>query len=418
MIAFARRLLLGLAIWLGAGALALAQPAAAAAPAPERQILVMFRMPPPHFRGNSDYGGSYGDAAGHAARLRLARAIAREHGLALDTDWAMPVLELDCFVMRVPAGVSAQDAASSVSRHKEVAWAQPMNLYLAQSGPAPGPGHADPLFRVQPAAAAWRLNDLHQMATGRSVRVAVIDSMVDARHPDLAGQIQVSANFMALPARGPEQHGTGVAGVIAARADNAQGIVGVAPGARLLALRACAQLAGGGPSPPTLCDSFSLAKALVFAVERRAQVINMSLSGPPDRLLSALIDVAQARGSTVVAAFDRDLPGGGFPASHPGVVAVSDTSLGAPASVYAAPGRDVPTTLPGGGFGFVNGSSYAAAHVSGLFALLRELGDGKTTTLVALRRGGGIDACATLVRAAEPCGCACAEPWPQLGARR
>ena len=128
-------------------------------------------------------------------------------------------------------------------------------------------------------------------------------------------------------------------------------------------------------------------------------------------MLGKLIDVALTRGITVVGAFDRDLPAGGFPASHAGVVAVIDESLGAPPrGVFAAPGRDVPTTQPGGRWFFVNGSSYAAAHVSGLFALLRQtapLARG-APALVADAPGGRIDACATLLRFAGGCDCACA----------
>ncbi|MFL6728825.1 MAG: S8 family peptidase, partial [Sphingomicrobium sp.] len=130
----------------------------------------------------------------------------------------------------------------------------------------------------------WRLAELHELATGRGVKVAVIDSGIEARHPDLAGQLTVNRNFIAGRAPAFEQHGTGVAGIIAAKADNHIGIAGVAPGARLLGLRACWQAS----SIRTVCDSFSLVKALYFAVGQKAEVINMSLSGPDDRLLTEL----------------------------------------------------------------------------------------------------------------------------------
>ncbi|MEI4902441.1 S8 family serine peptidase, partial [Klebsiella pneumoniae] len=91
-----------------------------------------------------------------------------------------------------------------------------------------------PLFPFQPAAHAWRLSDLHEISTGRSVRVAVVDSMVDLAHPGLAGQVVVSENFVSGRPGVAEQHGTGVAGIIAARADNGVGIAGVAPQARLM----------------------------------------------------------------------------------------------------------------------------------------------------------------------------------------
>ena len=150
-------------------------------------------------------------------------------------------------------------------------------------------------------------------------------------------------------------------------------------------------------------------KALYFAVDQKADVINMSLSGPDDRLLRRLIDTAIERGTTVVAAFDRRRTDGGFPASLLGVIAVSDGPV-APGRghVYIAPGRDIPTTQPGDRWFLVNGSSYSAAHVSGLFALIRQKRHSASATLVTAR-GGAIDACATLVRATGGgCDCACA----------
>jgi subtilisin family serine protease len=224
----------------------------------------------------------------------------------------------------------------------------------------------------------------------------------------------VNRNFVAGRSAAIEQHGTGVAGIIAARADNGIGIAGVAPGARLLGLRACWQAPGA-----TVCDTLSLAKAIYFAVDQHANVINLSLTGPEDRLLRELLKLALARGSVVVTAFDQKLPDGGFPASMPGVIAVSDAFL-APSrgDVYTAPGQEVPTTEPGGRWFIVNGSSYAAAHVSGLVALMRERRRSAAPVLISQRRGGGaIDACATLVRVAGACDCSCGPARLAAGAR-
>jgi subtilisin family serine protease len=365
-------------------------------------VLVLLRLPADHLQPRANYAGGYGDQAGRAARRRVAQRLARQHGLVLLDDWPMPMLGVDCFIMEAPQGRSAAQAAETLSGEPDVEWAQPSNLYHAQSAP---PG--DPLFRAEPAAVEWRLADLHQMATGRNIRVAVIDSRVEQNHPDLKGQVQLSRNFVPDTSSAAEAHGTGVAGVIAAKAHNGLGIAGVAPDARLLALRACWQT-----GPTTTCDSVSLAKALSFAIDRRAEVINLSLSGPPDPLLGRLIDVALDRGATVIGAFDRTATDGGFPASHKGVIAVADETLAAPpAGVYSAPGRDVPTTQPGGRWFLVNGSSYAAAHVSGLFALIRSrnVSARGARLLAASAAGSGrIDACASMLRAAGPCDCACA----------
>ena len=193
---------------------------------------------------------------------------------------------------------------------------------------------------------------------------------------------------------------TEVAGIIAARADNHVGIVGVAPHARLLALRACWQASAHA----TLCTSLGLARALDFAIAHDAQVINLSLSGAPDLLLGKLLDVALRRGITVVAATDRALPRGGFPAAHPGVIAVADEGSGAvPSGTLLAPGSDIPTTGPPARWYFVSGPSYAAAHVSGLLALLREVGAPPGASALVRLPTGAVDAYASLMRGRGRC---------------
>ena len=369
----------------------------ASAPA-DREILVMVRHPLDHYRATGAYGGGYGDELARSARQHLARRIARQYGLTLVDDWAMPMIGVDCFVMVVPQGRSTKAAAEQVSHDSDVDWAEAAQLYSTR-----GAAHNDPLYAAEPAAGQWHLADLHRIANGRGTVVAVVDSGIDARHPDLAGQVAVNRNFVSGQPLVAEQHGTAVAGIIAAKADNRVGIAGVAPGARLLGLRACWQRGSSAT-----CDTLSLAKALYFAVENHPDVINLSLSGPDARLLHEILNIAYARGIAVVAAFDPKLPGGGFPASLPGVIAVSDTPVaGTRNDVYAAPGRDIPTTQPGGRWFLVNGSSFAAAHVSGLLALMRERKRAAPLMLVAQRRGGEIDACATLLRVAGACDCAC-----------
>ncbi|WP_066725865.1 S8 family peptidase [Sphingomonas pituitosa] len=369
------------------------------------RILVMLRLAPAHFRAGSGYGGGYGEDQSAAARRRIASAVARRNGLRLVDNWPMPMIGIDCFIMEVPKGRAAEDVAARVSRDAAVEWSEPIATFEAQGRAGADPLPNDPLYPAQPVARAWRLSMLHRTATGRGERVAVIDSQIDARHPDLAGQVAVARNFVDGASIAAERHGTGIAGVIAARADNGMGIVGIAPGARLLALRACREQ-GAGAATATLCDSLSLARAVSFAVEQRADVINLSLAGPPSRLLETLLRTGVSRGATVVAAYDPKLPGGGFPASMPGVVAVAETTVGLAGGPYAAPGRDIPTTQPGGRWYLANGSSYAAAEVSGLVALLREgqAHPGRRAALVSARPGGGeIDACASVVGKAK-CG--------------
>jgi subtilisin family serine protease len=408
--------------WAGEGVVAPAQaatpvadPASPAAPsqaaaaayathATGGHILVLLAMPPPHLRVGRDYAGSYGDGPGLAARRRQAASIARRAGLVLTEDWPMPLIGVDCFVMSVPAERSTLGASTEVAAMAGVAWAQPVRQFLAQSAAG---ARTDPLFQAQPAAVSWHLADLHRLADGRGVRIAVIDSEIDARHPDLRGQLDVQLDFAPQPARRPERHGTAVAAIIAAVSGNGVGIVGVAPRARLLGLRACWEQS----AQTTVCDSLSLAKALHAAVDRGAKVVNMSLGGPRDLLLERLLGAALNRGVTVVAATDPGRVGGGFPASHAGVIAVSDSASGRPAErAYVAPGRGVPTATGKGGWGIVSGSSYAAAHVSGLMALVRSRSPPvrppiRLATLGPERQV--IDSCATLAPAGAGCVCGC-----------
>ncbi len=369
---------------------------ATAGETPGPRILVMLRLAPPHFRAGSGYGGGYGEDGSAAGRRRIAAAVAKRNGLQLTGNWPMPMIGIDCFIMEVPTGRTAEAVAAEVARDAAVEWSEPVETFHAQGQ---GQGQArpnDPLYPAQPTVRAWHLASLHRMATGRGARVAVIDSKVDAQHPDLAGQVGVARDFIGTAPAPAERHGTGIAGVIAARANNGIGIVGIAPAATLLALRACRQ-EGSGADAPTLCDSLSLARAVTFAVEQRADVINLSLSGPPSRLLETLLRVGLDRGASVVAAVDPKLAGGGFPASMRGVVAVAEAPTG---TAFVAPGRDIPTTQPGGRWYLANGSSYAAAEVSGLLALRRERDarPGRRAVPISAKPGGGeIDACATVV---------------------
>lgn len=378
------------------------------------EILVMLHLPAPHFRADGYGGTNYREDAGHAARQRIASAVARDYQLEMLEDWAMPVLNVDCYRMRLPAGKTLAAIMEALRQDQRVEWAQVIQNFVAQAA-------NDPLFLMQPAALPWQLSEVRRSATGRNVRVAVIDSGVESQHPDLAGQVLEEQNFVDGQRYQAELHGTAVAGIIAARAGNGIGIEGVAPEAQIMALRACWQSGSA-----TRCNSFTLAKALNYALAHGAQVINLSLSGPNDRLLQQLLAVAMARGVRVVGALDSSQPDGGFPANVPGVFAVAADGAVLADSLHAlqAPGRDIPTTMPAGRWGVVNGSSYAAAHVSGMLALVEQLKP--QLALNRVREGivlqqaramaavpTSIDLCATLLRISGKCSCACSASSPQ-----
>lgn len=392
-----------------------ALPVAHDAPVAQAQLLVMLRVPPQHFQPASVYGGSYRSSSDEAARRRIARQLAREHNLILIDDWPMPSLGLDCFVMRAAAGVSTAALADLLAKDSRVESAQPMQLFHVLGQPEM---KGDPLYTLQPAASRWHLSELHAVATGKGITIAEIDSGVDTAHPDLQGQVVQTHNFVDDSPYRAEKHGTEVAGIMVAHEGNGLGIAGIAPDAHLLALRACWEDPAHGAT--ATCSSFTLAKALQFAMESRTNVLNMSLAGPDDRLLGRLLDAVMARHITVVSAVDENAADGGFPASYPGVFAVAgDYAEHGPQGVLYAPSRDIPATAPGGAWDFVTGSSFAAAQVSGLVALMRELSPEitaahlhdamkpETTLGLTAQRPAMIDACAAVARASGHCACDC-----------
>lgn len=392
------------AFWTATDAKAVAESRAA-----DRQLLVMLRVAPPHFRPDTVYGAGYAARPDTNGLRRTAEILAARYGLVVAESWSMPALDVDCFVMEAANHEAVEPALEHLHREPRVELAQAMNVFHVL-------GHDDPLYPLQRSALGWDLANVHQVARGKNVRVAEIDSGVEVDHPDLRGRVAMTRNFATSASTG-EAHGTAIAGIIAARADDGIGIVGIAPDAELYALRACEEPVD---QQSATCTTFTLAKALQFALQRDVQIINLSLGGPRDPLLERLLDVALARGITIVSAIDPRAAGGGFPAAHSGVLAVAaENSDNVPVGTLFAPGRDIPSTTVGHGWGFFTGSSYAAANVTGVVALLleREPGMKRTQLRYALTgdrenegaRGfsANVDACSAIARVTTACICGC-----------
>jgi hypothetical protein len=301
---------------------------------------------------------------------RLLDAIAADYGLSRVEGWTIASLGVYCEVYALRPAQLLEDVLDEVAADTRIESVQAMQLFETE-----GLSYDDPYAPMQPAIAALSIDAAHESATGRGVRVAVIDSSVDGRHPEMRGRVRHSHDFVGggRAARRPEVHGTAVAGIIASMANNAEGIVGVAPDVEIAALRACWTV--DEVTGRARCSSFSLARALETALQLDADIINLSLSGPGDPLLAELIEVGLRRGVIVIAAMPDDDGGEhAFPASHPGVIAAR--SGGAAASVrpnlVKAPGSEVLSTIPGAGYAFFSGNSMAAAFVAGVSALLVE----------------------------------------------
>jgi len=328
-----------------------------------------------HYHRPSSYGA--GPGAGP-----LLDALAAEYAITRVSGWPMRTLGVHCEVFATARGSDAEAVAARLAHDPRVDSAEPMRQFRTLTN------NVDPYRPLQHALDTLEVDAAHAMSSGAGVRVAVIDSGIDASHPDLAGVVRSRRDFTSGPLA---PHGTEVAGLIAARGANGTGILGVAPMAQLDDLRACR--AGAAADAPAVCDSYTLAQALDFAVNSQVDVINLSLAGPDDALLARLLAGAEARGiSVVVAAPPAADIADRFPASVPTVVAVA-TSEGAaqwPASAIRAPGIDVLTTFPGNRYDYGSGSSLSSAHVSGVVALMRSLdrslNPGQVRALLAAHR--------------------------------
>jgi len=302
--------------------------------------------------------------------------------------WPIPALRVHCVVFELPGGAEREAVLAQLRREPAVRVAQPLQTFATASSTA---AYNDPYLDLQRSLQQMGIPAAHRWSRGRGVKVAVIDTGVDTHHPDLAGRISESRNFIDSDEENFERdrHGTSVAGLIAALAGNSEGIVGVAPEVALIALKACWQL--DPASDAAVCNSFTLAQGIAAAIDARAQVINLSIAGPSDPLLEELVSVADRNGVVVVGAVPpsgtAQAGASGFPARVPGVIAVDiSRPRSTPSGHIDAPGDDIFTLTPAGGYGFASGSSLATAQVSGVVALLlsrqRHLTSGQVRTLL------------------------------------
>jgi hypothetical protein len=174
-------------------------------------------------------------------------------------------------------------------------------------------------------------------------------------------------------------------GLIAAVANNHVGIVGLAPRVHVEVLEACWQLSPA--SDAAACNTFTLARALAAALAADVQLVNLSVAGPADPLLAALVQVGLKRGMTFVgAAAGPDAP---FPTAIPGVITAAGTEQTPPPGALAAPAQHVMTLRPAGEYDFESGSSIAAAEITSVLALLMSASPTRlsSATLLSLLTG-------------------------------
>ena len=292
-------------------------------------------------------------------------ALARRHGLTRQESQSFDLTGTTMFRWAIPEGRSVNAVIRELEADGTVLSAQPNYRYTLQQNP--GPDNSEGL---QYAVDKLQLTKAHGLALGDRILIAVIDSGIDKSHPELKGQIADS--FDPVGAGKPHLHGTGIAGVIAAD----MRLTGVAPRARILAVRAFDP--SGGTAEGT---TFNILKGLEWSVTKGARVINMSFAGPQDPALSRSLAAAHKKGVVLIAAAGNSGVKSPplFPAADPNVIAVTATDaadqLFAPSNrgnhvAVAAPGVDLLLPSPGKGYQMASGTSFAAAHVSGVAALV------------------------------------------------
>lgn len=229
----------------------------------------------------------------------------------------------------------------------------------------------------QYALERMRMPEAHALANGHRVLIAVIDGGVDTRHPELAGLILDTFDAIGSGDR-VHPHGTSVVGAIAARAR----LRGTAPGAHILVARAFGTHRTNMDGTTT-----DILKAIEWAMQRQARVINMSFAGGRDPAIERRLNVARGRGIILVAAAGNAGPNSVplFPAANPAVIAVTATdeddriyrnaNRGNHIAV-AAPGVNLLLPTLGGDYRMTSGTSFAAAEITGVIALMLERNPG------------------------------------------
>jgi hypothetical protein len=204
--------------------------------------------------------------------------LASTYGMRRVADWPLNSLGIRCLVFEVAVPGPLAPTIAALSRERFVETVQPLSAFetsgdaidnAAAHAPATGGVYNDPYRDLQSGFAAMQVSESHRWATGKGVRIAVIDTGLDTRHAELRDRIEGIRNFVDRDqaAFNADVHGTAVAGVIASASNNGIGVVGVAPEAQLLGLKACWR---GDQASKAHCNTFTLAKPSISPSTRKS----------------------------------------------------------------------------------------------------------------------------------------------------
>ncbi|MEP3275936.1 MAG: S8 family serine peptidase [Stappiaceae bacterium] len=299
-----------------------------------------------------------------------AAALAQDYNITLVESSPIGLINATVVRYRIPDNRTIETVLVALLADARVEAAQPNYLYFLQQDTRAGKAAA-----LQYALGKLAIPAAHEYATGQGVSIALIDSGVDVSHPELAGaRIDIKNAASDVPfATG--KHGTALAGVLVAQ----DKLLGVAPGSRLLAVRAFYRGADGSQETTSLV----LSQAMDWSVTQGARIVNMSFAGPDDPLFGAVIEAAADKGVFLVAAAGNEGAKApkAYPAAHERVAAITATD--SQNVIYeqanqgdhidvAAPGVDILVPAAGSGYEMISGTSLSAAYISGIYALMLE----------------------------------------------
>jgi subtilisin family serine protease len=268
-------------------------------------------------------------------------------------------------LMRINDGRPVAIVIAALQGEAGLGGAQPNFLYSLEQGGGGAVG------LDQYAYAKMKLPQAHALVKGNSIRVAVVDTPVDAKHPDLVGAVAASYDATGAGDK-PHSHGTAIAGIIAAHGR----LTGAAPSVQILAVSSFSAQA-------STATSMNILKGLDWAGASSADVVNMSFSGAADAEIRRMLGALKRKGIVLIAAAGNKGPNSPplYPAAEPDVIAVTatdaDDKLFNQANrgkhiAVAAPGVAILVAAPNESYNIESGTSMASAQVSGIAALLLE----------------------------------------------
>ena len=303
----------------------------------------------------------------------VANAFAGDLELEVARNFTMQGLGLKVYLMRLGDGAEPDQVFEDAGNDRRPLWVQQNFIYRTSQNTS---GGETVLGSQQYALQQIRAGKASRKVEGQGIRLALIDSGVDVAHESLKGADIETVNAVEEGKPVPsETHGTVLASILVGQGP----LNGIAPRIQLIAIRAFHEIepkSGGAES-----SSYTLAWALELAIRAQVRVVNLSLTGPQDKLVAQMVNEAMMRRIGVVAAAGNAGPEGpaAYPAAQDGVIAVTATDIqdrlyaqanrGGYISV-AAPGVDILGARPGGGYDFFSGTSMATGYASGLAALL------------------------------------------------